>query len=143
MLLDFGKTRQSFRLDFRAGASGDVVNDDRNADFRCDFFIMLIDAFLGRPIVVGRNHQSAVGAGFFRFAREPNRFIGGVGAGAGDHRHAFVDRFDDRADDLVMFLMTEGRRLASGAARHDSVRAVLKMKVDQPFEDSANRLGRF
>src|SRR5581483_2788750 len=113
-VFDFGQARESFRLDLRAGAAGNVVDDDRNADRRSDFFVVLVNAFLGRAVVIGRNHQRAVGAGFLRLAGEPHRFVGGIGAGAGDHRHAPVDLLDHRADDFIVLLMAERRRLAGG-----------------------------
>ena len=91
---------------------------------------MLINAFLRGAIVIRRNHQGPVSAGLFRFAREPNRFFGGIGAGAGDDRNAFVDGFDHRANDFVVLLMAQRGRFAGGAAGHDAMRAVVEMKVD-------------
>src|SRR5690242_8446954 len=95
---------------------------------------MLIDAFLRRSVVIGRNHQRAVCAGLFRLAGEANRFVGGVRSGPRDHWDSLVYSVYDGANDLIMLLVTQGRRFAGGAARDNSMRPVLQVKVDQTFE---------
>jgi hypothetical protein len=49
-IFHFRQARQSLRLDFRSGPAGNVVDDDWNADLGCDFFVVLVDAFLGRRL---------------------------------------------------------------------------------------------
>src|SRR5207247_9374719 len=65
-VLDLREPRQGFRFNLRTRAPGNIVNDDWNTDGVGDFFVMLVDAFLGRTVVVRRDHQRAVRAGFLR-----------------------------------------------------------------------------
>ena len=69
-------------------ARRDIVDDDRNADRIVDRLEVLIEAFLRRLVVIGRDHEHRVGAGLFGVLGKRDRLLGRVRAGAGDDRHA-------------------------------------------------------
>ncbi len=68
-------------------ARRDVVDDDRDADRVVDRLEVLVEALLGRLVVVRRDDQHRVGARLLRVTGEVDRLAGVVRAGAGDHRH--------------------------------------------------------
>ena len=84
-------------VDHRAGR--DVVDDDRDADGVVDRLEVLVEPFLGRLVVVGRDDQHGVGAGLLgvlgdssiasRVELEP---------GARDHRHPALGLLDAPLD---------------------------------------------
>ncbi len=112
-------------------AAGDVVDDDRDADRVVDRLEMGVHAVLGRLVVIGRDDQDRVGADPLGMLGEPDRLGGAVRAGAGDDRDPALDLVDRDLDDPLMFLMAQGRALARGPDRHDTVAAILDLPVDE------------
>ena len=110
-----------------------VVQDDRQRRVRCQRLEMAKDAFLPRPVVIGRHHQRRVRS------RRPGRGhvlrgdAGVVAAGAGDDRHAPPRLVDAGPHDPEMLLEAQRRRLAGGAARDEAGRAL----GDLPFDEVA------
>ena len=97
-------------------------------------FEMLIETFLRRLVVIGRDHQGRVGASLLGIAGQGNGFFGGVGAGAGDHRNPAVGGLQAHVDHSPVFVMAEGRRFPGGAARHQAVGSLVDLPVDQAEE---------
>ena len=70
--LDHGDVRQlgqaddRLRLDVLAGAAGDVVDADRDLDRFGQGLEVLVEAFLGRLVVVGGDDQRGIGARAWR-----------------------------------------------------------------------------
>src|SRR5215470_3609695 len=95
---------------------------------------MLENALLSRAVVVGRNHQSAVGTGFLRLACETDRLVRGVRSCACNDWHSLMNGLDHSFDNVVVLLMTQRCRFALRAARYNAVCAVADMKFYQRFE---------
>ena len=119
-------------VDHRAGR--DVVDDDRNADRVVHRLEMLVHAFLGRLVVIGRDHEHGVGAGLLGMAREFDGLGGRVGARARDHRNAAARLIDAPFDHLVVLVMRQGGALAGGADRNQTVGTFGNLPFDQVAE---------
>ena len=126
-----GETLHGFRQQVAGGAAGHVVENLRDVHRPGHGQEMLIEAFLGRLVVVRRHQQAGVGAVALGVTGKADGFLGAVGAGTGDHRNPFVGHRHDLADHTVVFLEAQGGGLTGGAHRHDSMGALLHMPVDQ------------
>ena len=115
-------------------ARRDVVDEDRHVDRVVDRLVVPVEAFLGRLVVIGRDHQHGVGAGLLGVAGQLDRLGGGVGAGAGDHRHAAGAASMQSSTTALVLVMGERRRFAGGADRHQAVRAGADLALDELAE---------
>ncbi len=115
-------------------AAGDVVDDDRNADRVVDRLEVLIEPFLGRLVVVRRDHQHRRRAGLLRMLRQSDRFGGRVGTGAGDHRHPPPGLVDAPLDHALMLVVIDGWALAGGPHRHQAMSSLGDLPVDELAE---------
>ena len=95
---------------------------------------MGVQALLGRLVVIGRDHEDAVGADLLGVLAQADRLGGGIGAGAGDHRHAAGSRLDHQLDHALVLGVGQGRRLAGGADRDQTVGPLLDVPLDQRAE---------
>ena len=93
---------------------------------------MPIVAFLRRLVVVGADHEGAVGAGAASGAGQTDRLARAVGAGAGHDFDASGRLLDHGVDDALVFLMVERRTFAGGADGRQAVRPLLDVPIDQP-----------
>ena len=91
---------------------------------------MLKEPFLVRLIVIRRDDQHAVGARLFGVLCQLHRLVRVVRAGAGDHRDAAFRLGDANLDHMPVFLVRQGRALASRPDRHQPMRATLDLPVD-------------
>jgi hypothetical protein len=78
--------------------------------------------------------QHRVGARALGVLREVDGFGSGVGAGAGDHRHALPGHLDAQLDDALVLVMAERGALARGADRDQPVRALGDLPLHEPLE---------
>ena len=139
-VLDAGDVRQFVEprhgrhrhVDHRARR--DIVDDDGDADGVVDRLEMPVKPLLARLVVIGRDDEQGIGAGFFRMAGERDRLGGVVGAGAGDHRHAAARRVDAPFHHLLVLVMGQGRAFAGRPDRHEAVGAVLDLPFDMGAE---------
>eukprot|EP00614_Pseudopedinella_elastica_P036870 CAMPEP_0181261906 /NCGR_PEP_ID=MMETSP1097-20121128/1748_1 /TAXON_ID=35684 /ORGANISM="Pseudopedinella elastica, Strain CCMP716" /LENGTH=157 /DNA_ID=CAMNT_0023360561 /DNA_START=72 /DNA_END=542 /DNA_ORIENTATION=+ len=92
---------------------------------------VLIQAFLGRLVVVGNNEQAGICAKLMGLGRQFNGLTGAVAAGARNNRDATINTFDDVANGLAMLFRVERCGFAGGAHSNDAVCAVFDMKVYQ------------
>ncbi|MCY1174979.1 hypothetical protein D9M73_151990 [compost metagenome] len=92
---------------------------------------MLVQAFLGRLVVVRDYQQASIGTGFLGIARQLDRFAGGVRASTGDDRNTAVDLLDDGTDDFDMLVDVEGRRLTGGTHGNDGMCAIFQVEVHE------------
>jgi hypothetical protein len=108
-----------------------IVDDDRNPDRVIDGLEVLVEPFLRRLVVIGRDHEDGVRAGLFSVERERDRFGRVVRAGARDDRNPparFVDADVDRA---AVFVVGQRRAFAGRADRHQPMRSRCNLPVDQ------------
>jgi len=106
------------------GARRDVVDQDRDADSVVHGLEVLVEPFLRRLVVVGRDHEQRVGAGFLGVPGEVDRLGRVVGTGAGDHGDTALRLGDRPFHNLLVLVMAERRALAGGADRHQALRAL-------------------
>ena len=98
---------------------------------------MLIEPFLRRLVVVGRDDENAVGTGLLGIDRELNGFIRRIRPCAGNHRHALLGGLNRDVDDTLMLFKVECRALARGPDRNQAVSAFGNLPIDKA------RQGRF
>ena len=92
---------------------------------------MLIEAFLGRLVVIRGDHQRAIGTGRFGELRQPNRFGRAVGAGSGDDLHPASRLLADDGDDPLVLVVGDGWAFPGGSHRADAIGPLLDLPVDQ------------
>src|SRR3989442_4299014 len=90
-------------------------------------FVVLIEALGHWLVVIGRDREDAVRAGFFHPAHHVDDLARVVAAGAGEYRHLAVGLRDDELHYADLFLLAERRRLAGGATRREEVHAGLDL----------------
>ena len=117
-------------VDDRAG--GNVVDDDGDIDRVVDRLVVLVEAFLGRLVVIGRDDQHCIGADLGGILGELDGLVGRVRSSAGDHGHPALRRYDCQLDDALVLIVIQRRALASRSGRHKSVRAF----ADLPFDNA-------
>jgi hypothetical protein len=88
----------------------DVVDDDRQLGRLGDGGEVQIEPALRRLVIIRRHHQHGVGAGLLGMLGKAHRFIGVVGACAGDNRHPALRRLDAGLHNPMMLVMRQGRR---------------------------------
>ena len=115
-------------------AAGNIVDDDRNADGVVDRLVVLVEPFLRRLVVIGRDDQHRVGARLLGVLRQFDRLGGRIRAGAGDHRHPALGLIDAPFHHLLVLVMRQRRALAGGADRHQAVGALADLPVHQVAE---------
>ena len=113
------------QLDQRRGASGDVVEHDRQVGGLGDGAEVVEQADLAGLVVVGAHQQDAVDADLGGLLGQLDGVGGGVGADARDHGGAVADGLVDRAQDVAVLRHGGRRALAGRAADDDAVAAVL------------------
>ena len=109
----------------------DIIDKDRDADRIVDRLEMRVHACLGRLVVIGRDDQDRVGAHLLGMPRERDRLGGTVRPGARNHRDPAPDLVHRDFDDPFMFLVAQGRALARGSDRNETVGSILDLPVDE------------
>jgi hypothetical protein len=125
------QARERRWLHIHAGAPLHAIHDDGQADGRGDRLIVLVEAFLGGLVVVGRDGEDAAHAQVFEFARQFDDFARVVAARAAQHRHAALGLIDRDLDNAQVFGAREGGAFAGGAAGDQEVDARIYLAAHQ------------
>ena len=112
-------------------ARRDVVDDDRNADRVVDGPEVLVEPFLGRLVVIGRDDEHGVGAGALGVQRERDCLGRVVRARPRDHRNPAARFVDADVDGAPVFLVGQRRALAGRSDRYEPMRPGGDLPVDQ------------
>ena len=115
-------------------ARRDVVDDDRDADRIVHRLEVLVHPLLRGLVVVRRDDKHAVGADLLGVAGELKRLQRVVGTRAGDHLGASSRLRDADLDDAAVLVVRQGRPRARRADRHEAVRALLDLPLDERAE---------
>ena len=91
-------------------------------------------ALLRRLVVIRRHDERGIRTGLFCVLCQFNRFGSRIGPRPGDHGHAFISHLDADFHDTFVFVMAERRRLAGRTDRHEAVRTLVDLPVDQISE---------
>ena len=94
-----------------------------------------IEPFLGRLVVIGRDHQDGIGAGLLGVLGEFDRLPGRIGAGAGHDRNPAARLIDAPLHHLFVLVMGQCRAFAGGAHRDKPAGAL----GDLPVHEIAKR----
>ncbi len=125
-----GQTHNGRGSDASAGACGNVIEDHRQpAGCLGHGPEVLVDAGLRRAVVVRRDHQHPVDAAGCGLRGEPDRVLGVIGPGAGDHRDGDCSRHG--APQVQLLLIGEHRALARRPAEHETVAPVGRQPAGQ------------
>ena len=92
---------------------------------------MLIQPFLTRPVVIGRNDQGRVGTHRLCMSNKTNRLIGGVGTRTGNDESPPPRRLDAQLHHAAVLSMAQGSGLPSGAYRYKAVHARCNLALNQ------------
>ncbi len=92
---------------------------------------MLIQALLGRLVIVRRHGKNSVYAHVFQFFRELDHFGGVVAARAREHRHLPLGFFERDLDHAKVLEAGQRGAFAGGAAGHQKVDAGLDLPAHQ------------
>ncbi len=130
-MLDLGQARHGGGQDVRAGAPGNVVDEQRQLRGARHRRVVLDDALLGGLVVVGRDQQRPVGAGALGVSGELDGRRRVVGAGARHHRHAPAHGLHRDLDHGLVLGVRERGRLAGGAAGHEPVHTGFDLALDE------------
>ena len=109
----------------------DVVDDQLEVDRIGHRHVVPVEALLAWLVVVRGDEHDDVGADAGGVLGQADGLRGAVGAGAGDHRHAFVRGLHRDFDGAAVFLMRERRAFAGGADRDDGFAALFDLPVDE------------
>ena len=108
----------------------ECCNANRNVDRFGQRLEVLIEAFLGRLVVIGSDDQRGVGAGLGGLFGQAHGLARAVGAGAGHHLDAAGGQLADVGDDPLVLVVRERGDFAGGADGADAVRPGLDLKFD-------------
>jgi hypothetical protein len=127
-------------VDVRAGPTGDVVDDDRQAAVVRDRLEVRSEHPGIRAVVVRRHDERRIGTQLGGPSGRRDRRAGVVGAGAGDDRDARparagrADDLDGQRDEALTLLGRQGRGLAGGPDGHEPVDAGQDLPRDEAPE---------
>ncbi|MNL15688.1 hypothetical protein D3C87_1366920 [compost metagenome] len=113
------------------GAARHVIQDLRDVDGFGDGLEVLVQAFLGRLVVIRSHQQAGIGAGDLRIGGQLDGFTSRVRASPGDHRNAPCNLLHHVTNHFDVLVHVKGGRFTCSADRHDGVGAVLQVKVHQ------------
>jgi len=130
-VVDIGKPADRRRQHIDAGATRHVVEDLRNWHGLSNFFMVLVQTFLGRLVVIRRNQQAGVGANLHGRHGQFDRFISGVGAGAGNYRYGAIDLFHRVGDHPAVFFHRQRGGFTGGAYGYDRAGALADMHINE------------
>ena len=108
-------------------ARRDVVDEDRDPDRVVHGLEVLVEPFLGRLVVVGRDDEKRVGARLLGVLCEVDRLGRVVRAGAGDDRHAPLRLIYAPFHDSLVLVMRQSRTFAGRAHGDEPLRPVLDL----------------
>jgi hypothetical protein len=91
---------------------------------------VLVEAFLGRLVVIGADDERGVGAGLLGDLGGVDRMRRRVEAGAGDDRRASGRDLDRHLDQALLLVVFKGRAFAGRADRHQPVSALAELPGD-------------
>ena len=117
-----------------ARAARHVVGDNGNVHGSAHCRVVVVEAFLGRLVVVGGDEQGAVGAGFLGKEGQADGFGGVVGTGACQNLDAALDLVHADFDDTFVLVVGKGGGFACGSARNKTLNAFLYLPVDKGTE---------
>ena len=126
-----GQAQRRVVRQIRHRAPRHVVQNQRQVDRFGDSFVVLVQAFLRRLVVVRHHRQPGLGARCLRAFGQLDRFGGRVRAGSRNHRHPPGGLFDRGADQQAMLVVADRGRFAGGADDDDAVRPLCDVPVDQ------------
>ncbi len=129
-----GQPRQGVVGDIGAGPRGHVVDQQRNVHRLGDGGVVTIEPLLAGTIVIGRHDQRRGGPDVLGVPGQLDGLGGGVGAGAGDHRHAPRGGLHAEFNDVAVLVVAERRGLAGGANRDKAMHATGDLPLDQGHE---------
>ncbi|MNM91872.1 hypothetical protein D3C81_1041830 [compost metagenome] len=130
-VLHLGQTLDGLRQHVAGGTAGHVVEDLRDRHGFGDMAEMLVQAFLGRLVVVRGHQQAGIRATGLGGFGQLHGFASGIGAGTGDHRNTAVDLVNHATDNFKVLAHVESGRLARGADRYDGIGAFLQVEIHQ------------
>src|SRR5690606_35296153 len=131
-VLDLRQADHGIGLHVAGGAAGYVVEDLRDVDGFGNVLEVLVQAFLGRLVVVRHYQQASVGTGTLGVLGRGHGLCGGGGTGAGDARDAVdiaLDALDHVLDDQDVFFDIQRGGLTGGADSDDRMGAVFQVQV--------------
>lgn len=129
-----GEAGNGFDADLDDGASGNRVEHDGKAGVGCDCFVVLIEAFLRRLVVVWADLEGGIGSRFFGGLREVDRFDGGVCSTAGHDEGALVGIFDGSFDHFEVFVGIQSGGFTRGPNRNDSSDSCRDLPINEGLE---------
>ena len=133
-VLQFEQPRHGVDRHVDHRTAGDVVDDDRNPDRVVDRLEVLVHAFLGRLVVIGRHHQHGIRACLLRVLGELDGLLGRIGASTRDDRRAALGLVDAPFDDALVLVMAQGGAFAGRADGHQAVGAFGDLPAYQATE---------
>src|SRR5690606_28583120 len=113
------------------GSPGDVIQDDRQVDGLGGGLEVLVQALLGRLVVVGNDRQPRLRAYVLGILGKLDGLVGGVSADTGNDGQAPRRVLDRYTDELGMFFHADRGRFARSADDHQRVGTLGDMPVDQ------------
>ena len=115
-----GESRDDIKRDLAPRSPRHIVKDDGKPKVG-DRHEVAVEPFRVRLVVVGRHLEARIGtAGGYRGFRERDRLGRGIGARTGDDLALPRRKLNRLLDDLVVFIVREGRRLSARSYRADS-----------------------
>ena len=131
---DLRNLRHGGRLNFHPRTPGYVVGDDGQGDRLANRLVVRDQTVLRAFVVVGGHGKQAVAAEFFRRFRRHDRVGGVVATATKNDFRAFVDLLHRVVHEDMFFLEGHGGGLARRAQKHDGVRPVCNLELDELSE---------
>ena len=113
------------------GPARDVIEHLGKGDGLGNGLEMLVKAFLGRLVIIGRHLQGGIRAGLLGMPGQLNGLACAVSSCSGDDRNPFIDRLNCDVNNPVVLFNAQGGRFAGGAAGHNGARAVFDLELYQ------------
>ena len=137
----FAEAGDRFGLHVFGGSTGDVVQHNRQVALFRHGFVVLVEPFLRRLVVIGSDHQRPIRPHFLGEFGETHCFASAVGACAGDDFHPSGRLFADDGDHPFVFVVRQCRTFPGRSHRAHAIGPHFDMPVDHPPESRfVNRL---
>ena len=129
-----GNAQRGFCFHIYTGTTGNIIEYNWELCSLCNCFIMLINTFLRRFIIIGNNRQNGIYSGKIVVLKRIHNGTRIISTNTEQDRYPTIYAFDDHFLDFLFFFFRQCRSFCCGAQHTQKISIVLKLIVHQTYQ---------